>query len=286
MARHFGSEAAQDLKKRVLFPHRRRHRRGKRCGSCHGGAVRVGAASLPKLFLVGNPNVGKSVLFNRLTGLYVTVSNYPGTTVEVSRGQARILGRSYEVVDTPGMYSLLPITEEERVARSLLLSERPDAVLHVVDAKNLERMLPLTIQLIEAGLPVILVVNIMDEAEELGLKIETGRLAQRLGIPVVGTVSTTGRGLDELKRTISSFSAAVPSPAQPLQYAPAIEEALGKLQSALSGDYSLSRRAVALLLLQEDEEIWRLAKAKEGPRFPLLRDLFRQLRQGQPAPFS
>ncbi|MDI3522050.1 MAG: hypothetical protein PWP43_232, partial [Bacillota bacterium] len=135
------------------------------------------AGELKKVALVGNPNVGKSVLFNRLTGIYVTVSNYPGTTVEVSRGKGRFGGEELEVIDTPGMYSLLPITEEERVARRLLITESPSAVLHVVDARNLERMLPLTFQLIEAGQPLILVLNIMDEARRRGIHIDCTRLA-------------------------------------------------------------------------------------------------------------
>ena len=118
-----------------------------------------------KVALVGNPNVGKSVLFNALTGAYVTVSNYPGTSVEVTRGTALIDDRQYEIIDTPGMYALLPITEEERVAREILLTESPDLVLHVLDARNLERMLPMTLQLVEAGVPVVLVVDIMDEAQ-------------------------------------------------------------------------------------------------------------------------
>jgi len=128
---------------------------GQRSGSCHGPATNPGDDSLKKIAIVGSPNVGKSVIFNRLTGSYVTVSNYPGTTVDVTRGKARIAGEKVEVVDTPGMYSLLPITEEERVARLLLFEEKPQAVLHVIDARNLERMLPLTIQLIEAGFQVI-----------------------------------------------------------------------------------------------------------------------------------
>jgi ferrous iron transport protein B len=114
-----------------------------------------------KIAIVGSPNVGKSVLFNNLTGSYAAVSNYPGTTVEVSRGKAKFGEEEFEVIDTPGMYSLLPITEEERVARSILLDEQPAAILHVIDARNLERMLPLTLQLLEAGLPAILVLNIM-----------------------------------------------------------------------------------------------------------------------------
>ncbi|MGD0844006.1 MAG: FeoB small GTPase domain-containing protein, partial [Geobacteraceae bacterium] len=108
--------------------------------SCHN-ALDAAPAKRKKVALVGNPNVGKSVLFNALTGAYVTVSNYPGTSVEVARGSATIEGEQYEIIDTPGMYSLLPITEEERVAREILLNESPDVVIHVLDARNLERMI-------------------------------------------------------------------------------------------------------------------------------------------------
>ena len=156
-----------------------------------------------KIAIVGSPNVGKSVLFNSLTGSYrAVVSNYPGTTVEVSRGKAKIGSEEFEVIDTPGMYSLLPITEEEKVARWILLNESPCLVLHVIDAKNLERMLGFTLQLLEADLPVILVLNIMDEARNLGLSIDINGLEKELSIPAVATVSTSGEGLDILKTKI------------------------------------------------------------------------------------
>jgi len=171
----------------------------KSSGSCCGKKEEVIEGNLRKIAIVGSPNVGKSLLFNRLTGSYVTVSNYPGTTVEVSRGKTRIGQDEFEVTDTPGMYSLLPISEEERVARTLLLREKLSIVIHIVDAKNLERMLPLTLQLIEANLPVILVLNIIDEAEKIGMKINIRNLEKDLKIPVVATVSTTGRGIDILK---------------------------------------------------------------------------------------
>lgn len=161
--------------------------------------------SLRKIAIVGSPNVGKSVMFNNLTGEYATVSNYPGTTVEVSRGRGKIGGEAFEVIDTPGMYSFLPITEEERVSRSILLDENPRVILHVIDAKNLERMLPLTLQLLEAGLPLILVLNIADEARSLGMAIDTDRLEKELNMPVVSTVSTTGEGLDVLRGKIEQY---------------------------------------------------------------------------------
>jgi ferrous iron transport protein B len=158
-----------------------------------------------KITIIGNPNVGKSVLFNALTKQYVTVSNYPGTTVEVSRGRLNIDNVEYEVIDTPGMYSFLPITEEERVARRILLSEKPDIVIQVVDAKNLERMLSLTLQLIEAELPVMLVLNIMDEAQKEGVIIDIQALEKELNVPVIETVSTAGKGIEDLKKRISGY---------------------------------------------------------------------------------
>ena len=158
-----------------------------------------------KIVIVGSPNVGKSVLFNVLTKKYVSVSNYPGTTVEVSRGRATINGKDYEIIDTPGMYSLLPITEEEKVARRILINERPDIVIQVVDAKNLERMLSLTLQLIEASAPLILVLNIMDEAQKEGVLIDTKLLEKELGIPVIETVLTLDKGVDELKDRIINY---------------------------------------------------------------------------------
>lgn len=161
-----------------------------------------------KVAIVGSPNVGKSLLFNALTDRYSTVSNYPGTSVEVCRGVAEISEACFEVIDTPGMYSLSPLTEEERVTRRLLMQEKADVVLHVVDAKNLERMLPLTLQLLEAGLPVILVLNIMDEAERAGIEIDHSLLEKVLGVPVVGTVSTSKKGINELKQRIGEYAGA------------------------------------------------------------------------------
>ena len=161
---------------------------------------------MQKIAIVGSPNVGKSVLFNNLTGSYrAVVSNYPGTTVEVSRGKARIGNHEFEIIDTPGMYSLLPITEEEKVARSILLNESPCLILHVIDAKNLERMLGFTLQLLETAFPVILVLNIIDEARNSGLNIDINQLEKELGISVVATVSTSGEGLEILRGKIEDY---------------------------------------------------------------------------------
>ena len=175
-------------------------------GGCHGETHVEEGDRKGKVVILGNPNVGKSVIFNNLTGARVTVYNYPGTTVAISKGKATIDGREFEIMDTPGMYSLLPITGEERVARSILLKEHPGAVLQVVDGKHLERMLIFTMQLIEAGLPVILAVNMMDEAEALGIEVDADKLEEELGIPVVATVATTGQGLGLLRRKLGEYA--------------------------------------------------------------------------------
>jgi ferrous iron transport protein B len=155
--------------------------------------------------LVGSPNVGKSLLFNLLTGTYVTVSNYPGTTVEVARGNAIIAGENITFLDTPGMYSLIPITEEENVARNLIMNQTVNLVIHVVDAKHLGRMLNLTLQLIEAQLPVLLVVNMIDEAQKLGIGVDENQLAYQLGIPVVTMAAAQKLGLKKLTAKVADY---------------------------------------------------------------------------------
>jgi ferrous iron transport protein B len=214
-----------------------------------------------KIFLVGNPNVGKSVLFNALTGAYTTVSNYPGTSVEISRGEATIAGSTYEILDTPGMYGLQPMTEEERVAQRILLQEEAFAVIHVIDARNLERMLPMTVQLIEAGLPLILVVNIIDEAERMGIAIDIELLRQRLDIPVIAAATAHKRGLDEIRAAIAAFSG---SRHPAFAYAADLEREILRLSVQLHGDYRVDRRALALLFLLRDEEATALVNRVEG----------------------
>ena len=220
-----------------------------------------------KVALVGNPNVGKSVLFNALTGAYVTVSNYPGTSVEVARGSAVIDGVTCEIIDTPGMYSILPITEEERVAREILLNESPDLVIHVLDARNLERMLAMTIQLIEAGLPVVLVVNIMDEAERMGLTINIPLLEEKLAIPVIGAATAKKRGLPEIRKLIAAHAQKEHAV---FGYSIRLERDIEEIAALLKGDYFLSRKALALLLLQRDEEVAELVRRMEVDGYPAI----------------
>jgi ferrous iron transport protein B len=159
-----------------------------------------------KVVLVGNPNVGKSVIFRLLTGSYVLVSNFPGTTVEVSRGRMQLGGINYEVVDTPGVNSLVPQSEDERVACEILLREKPDIIIQVADAKNMRRTLLITSQLAEFGIPLVLVLNMIDEAEERGIEIDSKGLAEFFSIPVVETVAIYSRGRRQLLNAIQNAS--------------------------------------------------------------------------------
>jgi ferrous iron transport protein B len=157
-----------------------------------------------KIVLVGNPNVGKSVVFRLLTGSYVLVSNFPGTTVDVSRGRMTLGGTLYEVIDTPGVNSLVPQSEDERVTCEILLCEKPDVIVQVADAKNLRRTLLVTSQLAEFGRPMVLVLNMIDEAQARGIEIDTKGLAESLAVPVVETVAIYSQGKRQLLQALQN----------------------------------------------------------------------------------
>jgi ferrous iron transport protein B len=168
-----------------------------------GTGVRVHGTTV----LVGNPNVGKSVLFQNLTNRYVTVSNYPGTTVEIVRAQASFNGRDVEVIDTPGVNDLTPRSDDARVTRQVLDEHEDATIVQVADAKNLRRALLLTLQLAELDRPMVLVLNMFDELEQRGGQVDTARLSEVLGVPVVVTVAPKGRGTADL---IDALGAARP----------------------------------------------------------------------------
>ncbi|MDN3514234.1 MAG: ferrous iron transporter B [Candidatus Brocadia sp.] len=204
-----------------------------------------------KVALVGNPNVGKSVIFGLLTGKYVTVSNYPGTTVEVSRGICRGLDGGIEIVDTPGANSLIPLSEDESVARDMLLEEHKKHIVQVVDAKNLRRGLLITTQLAEMGLPIVLALNMWDELLDRGMNIDVNLLQEILNVPVVKTIATHRVGISALFGSIPIAKI----PGLYVDYGSLIEEGISKIQKILQGNTTVSERALSIMLLSGDDAL-------------------------------
>jgi ferrous iron transport protein B len=155
---------------------------------------------MKKVLLMGNPNVGKSVIFSRLTGVHVIASNYPGTTIGYTKGFMQLEGEKAEVIDVPGTYTLEPTSEAEEIALKML--DTGDLVINVVDATNLERNLYLTLQLLERKIPVIVALNMWDDTEHHGIKIDLDKLRDLLGVPVIPTVAVSGQGIKELVESI------------------------------------------------------------------------------------
>lgn len=219
-----------------------------------------------KVLLIGNPNVGKSLLFYHITGKYVSVSNYPGTTVTITKGSTKIGSHhELEIVDTPGFYNMVTITEEENVTKKIILEEKPDVILHIIDAKNIERMLPLTLQLLEANLPVILVLNMYDELKRRGLDIDISHLEHDLGIPVLCTIATKRYGLDNLiSRIISVAEKRYKYEPVTVAYSDKIQAKIDELAKLIKREYPISKRSIATLLLQNDRDTFNLLKSEEN----------------------
>ncbi len=203
--------------------------------SCHGDASVAATTGARTIVLAGNPNVGKSVFFNAFTGTYVDVSNFPGTTVELTRGR---WGEA-DLVDSPGIYGVSSFNDEETVARDVIL--HADVIVDVVDAVHLERDLFLTLQLADMGLPMIVALNMVDEARKQGLGIDRDLLEDLVGVPVIETVATTGAGFDDLEGALCR--------ARPGHADPELEQDI-VLMAARTGS-----RSEALLVLEGDEVI-------------------------------
>ena len=219
--------------------------------------------------LAGNPNAGKSSMFNALTGGRAHVGNYPGVTVERKVGRTAYRDLSISVVDLPGAYSLTAYSLEERVARDFLIQERPDVLVHVVDAANLDRNLYLAVQFMELGLPMVIALNMIDVAESRGLTIDVEVLSKRLGVPVVPTVARNGKGLEELKQ------AAVETAGKNLGWRPKrftygldidskLKEMEGLIEAATWRSEDYSPHWLALKCLEGDSQITELLETEGG----------------------
>jgi ferrous iron transport protein B len=204
-----------------------------------------------RIALVGNPNVGKSVLFGLFTGKYVTVSNYPGTTVEVTRGMYAGSNDTIEVVDTPGANSLISHSEDERVARDILLRDEEKRVIQILDAKNIHRGLLITTQLAEMGLPISIGLNMWDETLDRGMSINTDKLQEILGVTLTKTIATQKYGIGALRNSINT----VKVPKISIDYGKTIEDGITQLETLLPEKTTVKKRALAIMLLSFDEDL-------------------------------
>ena len=203
--------------------------------------------------LIGNPNSGKSTLFNALTGSSAFVGNWPGVTVERKEGNTTINGSKVRIMDTPGIYSLSPYSPEEKISRDYLLNDRPEAIINIVDASNLERNLYLTTQLIELDIPVIVALNMMDVVEQKGEKLNSKALSKELGCPVVEISARKKTGFDLLKNAVEKALVNPEVKVGSFAYADDIAESLSEIKSEYQGDDNVD--FVSLRILTGDHTI-------------------------------
>jgi len=220
-----------------------------------------------RVALIGNPNVGKSLIFNDLTGGKAHVGNWPGKTVEKKEGRCRYKGEEMEIVDLPGTYSLTAHSIDELIARDYIVKEKPDVVVDIVDASNLERNLYLTLQLLELEANVVIALNKYDVAKSLGYKIDVDALSRILGVRVVPTVATTKEGIKDLLEAIIEAAREGKRRRIVVGYGKAAEELISRVEKAILKDKELSSkyptRWLAIKILEGDEEV--LKEAERSP---------------------
>jgi ferrous iron transport protein B len=213
-----------------------------------------------KVAIIGNPNVGKSALFNHITKSYSLVSNFPYTTIAVSRAFISIGGNQFEIIDTPGIMSLNIQSEDGLVTSNILIREHPEIIILCLDTNNFKRSLLLVCQIFELNIPVIVCLNIVDESRQKGITIRREKLEELLGVPVVETVATEGRGIRELLKQLQKSII----PGKQVQYKSFIEKGIVELLHCFPLD-SKPSLAIIMLLLQQDPEIEKFIQSKYGP---------------------
>ena len=210
--------------------------------------------------LAGNPNSGKTTLFNAITGSRQHVGNYPGVTVEKKEGSYSHNGRQFKIVDLPGTYSLTAYSMEELVARDYLVNDQPALVVNIVDAANLERNLYLTVQFMEMGVPILLALNMIDVAANRGITIDVQALSEAIGVPVVETIARKGKGREELARAAETMiDAATPATPLDISYGTDVDAVLDEMEAIILDAGFLTDiyppRWTALKYLESDEQI-------------------------------
>jgi ferrous iron transport protein B len=229
----------------------------RKCCDLSGGSVAEPGVAAYSIAIAGNPNCGKTTLFNALTGARQKVGNWPGVTVDRKAGRFVENGTTVSVVDLPGVYSLAVApgsgSIDERIARDYILSGEPDVIVNIVDATNLERHLYLTAQILEMRVPMVVALNMMDVAEQLGIEVDAEALSQRLGCPVVSMAAAQGRGIDALKAALNETARAAHAPTQTVAFGPVLEPAVARLVKLVGGiaeERGLDARWLAVKLLE------------------------------------
>jgi ferrous iron transport protein B len=242
-----------------------------------GGRPAGGERGVIRVALAGNPNAGKTSLFNALTGAHHKVGNYPGVTVEKLEGSKRRGEREYRFIDLPGIYSLTAYSIDEVVARDFLIDERPDLIVDVLDSTNLERNLYLCLQFQELGIPVVGALNMSDEAEAKGITVDDMALSRLLGIRMVRTVGTSGKGVAGLLDAIDETMEKAQADSRSIQYGEELESRIAPIEKAIAKEPGLARypaRWLAVKLVEKDENAFaRLPEAAAG------KDIARQARE-------
>jgi len=238
--------------------------------SCHRAFTEIKEKTDFTIALAGNPNVGKSCVFNQLTGLSVVTANYPGKTVELNMGVTTHNGFKIGIIDLPGTYALSAFSDDQWVARRGVLDGCPDVVVIVVDACNLQRNLYMVLQFLELGFPVVVDMNLIDYAAKIGLKINYEKLSELLGVPVVPTVAVRGEGIKELiQKAVDLAQGKLKRTSSKIEYGRDVEQAVQTLEEAISKympktPYDLPPRALAIQLLEGDSEFHQILKEGEG----------------------
>jgi len=219
------------------------------------------------ILLIGNPNVGKTSIFNQLARNYAITANYPFTTVEINRDTIRIHGKQFELIDAPGIYRLDYPSEEGQLTREIIFNQHPEIIIQVIEASNLEQSLVLTAQLLELGTPLIVALNMVDETVKHGIRINSRLLSEQLGVPVIETIATEGKGIDNIKKVISKLT----PPNSTLKY-PALIENLYQQTMRLFPPKNKPPHPIITLLALDDGFAWRWIEANYG------RDIARRVR--------
>ncbi len=232
--------------------------------------------------LTGQPNAGKSTLFNALTGSRQFIANYPGVTVEKKTGVYKFQDDKYTVIDLPGTYSLTAYSLEERVARAVILDEKPHLVVHVMDASNLSRSLSFTFQLMELGCRVLIALNMIDVAKARGINIDVEAFERKIGLKVVPVIANKNKGVDQLKQQIAQACCekqnqkSPPSEKMTIDYGPQMESVIEQIEKTLSQMedlHALSLRWLAVKFLENDREVEELISGKKCRNSILAKEL-------------